>query len=223
MKNSTLMHGKLALAPTLFPARVLAHGLPGQLENTTHDDAAVDATPAADATNGGTSLRARFKFNEGDGIAPPEGFSTRETWAAAVWLNSLAAAGGRIEGQLLDLPAADPDAVRRWFYHRWEGARENIEPQWVTGALAGIGSLARVHWDEVAAHYRRCPWADVIQDAFLAAREAGLPVDRSNRTVQRRRDAVAFFLNRPISTCRELSREEWLDVGEAIRTGDLVW
>jgi hypothetical protein len=217
------MHGELALAPTLFPAGVLAHGLPAKAESTTQDEAGQSVAPGREMQDADTSLRVRFKFGDEDNIAPPEGFSNRETWSAAVWLNALAAEGGRIEGQLVTLPAADPDAIRRWFYHRWEGARENAEPQWVAGALAGIGSLAKVRWNEVAAHYRRCPWADAIQDAFAAAREAGLPVDRSKKTVQRRRDAIAFFLNRPISTCRELSREEWLDVGEGIRSGDLVW
>lgn len=237
MKNSTLMHGELALAPTLFPAGVLAHGLPAKAEKDDIDAAAqntVSVTTGAETvtrnshsvtnpTDGSRVSHPRFKFTDKDGIAPPDGFSTRETWSAAVWLNALAAAGGRVEGRFITLPAADADSIRRWFYHRWEGTRENTEPRWVSGALAGIGSLAKVRWDEVADRYRRCPWADVIQDAFAAAREAGLPVDRSQRTVQRRRDAIAFYIDRPISTCRELSREEWIEVGEAIRSGDLVW
>lgn len=222
MKNSTLTHGELALAPTLFPARVLAHGLPAKAENTTQDEVGGNTASPQNTANG-VPTRARLTFGEGDDIAPPAGFSTRETWSAAVWLNSLAAEGGRIEGRFVTLPAADADAIRRWFYHRWEGAREALEPQWVAGALAGIGSLARVRWNEVASHYRRCPWADAIQDAFAAAREAGLAVDRSRKTVQRRRDAIAFLIDRPIQTCRELSRAEWLHVGDAIRSGELVW
>jgi hypothetical protein len=222
MKNSTLTHGELALAPTLFPAGVLAHGLPAKAE-TTHQSEAENEAVSHQISDGDVPARARLTFDEQDGIAPPEGFSTRETWSAAVWLNALAAEGGRVENQTITLPAADADAIRRWFYHRWEGVREGSEPRWVAGALAGIGSLARVRWNEVATHYRRCPWADVIQDAFAAAREAGLAVDRSRRTVERRRDAIAFLIDRPITTCRELSRAEWMRVGEAIRCGELVW
>lgn len=222
MKNSTFTHGELALAPTLFPAGVLARGLPAKPETTPAQDAS-SAAAREEILDDGVPVRARLTFEENDGIAPPEGFSSRETWLAAVWLNALAAEGAQIEGRFIALPAANADAIRRWFYHRWEGAREGDEPQWVAGALAGIGSLARVRWNEVAAHYRRCPWADIIQDAFAAAREAGLAVDRSGKTVQRRRDAIAFYIDRPLSSCRELSREEWMLVGEAIRSGDLVW
>ena len=216
------MHGELALAPTLFPAGVLAHGLPAKTETTAIGDSE-NQSVSHPISGENVPSRARLTFDESDGVAPPEGFSTRETWSAAVWLNALAAEGALIEGRYVTLPAADADAIRRWFYHRWEGVREGSEPQWVAGALAGIGSLARVRWNELAAHYRRCPWADVIQDAFAAAREAGLPVDRSRRTVQRRRDAIAFYIDRPITSCRELSREEWTLVGEAIRSGDLIW
>lgn len=212
MKNTALTHGENTLAPALFPASFLAHG---------HDANSSEEETNEQAHNAPT--RARLKFDDNDGIAPPEGFSNRETWTAAVWLNALAQNGAKLDNKFIALPPAEADEIRRWFFHRWEAARDGKESPAVAGALAGIGQLARVQWSEVAAHYRRCPWFDVIQEAFAAAREANLKVDRSRETVVRRRDAIGFFLRRPLSSCRELSRDEWTRVGEAIRSGALRW
>ena len=205
MKNTTHTHGE----NTLFPSAFLAHGQEAKTSKIEHNEQAERAS------------RARLKFNDSDTIAPPEGFSNRETWTAAVWLNALANDARR--PRFLDLPPASADEIRRWFFHRWEKARAGEESAAVAGALANIGVLARVQWAEVAAHYRRCPWADVIQDAFAAARENGLAVDRKGATLRARRDAIAHFLGRPLNSCRELSRDEWLRVGDAIRGGELRW
>ncbi len=167
--------------------------------------------------------RARLVFREGTEIAPPPGFSNRETWTATLWLNELAEDAAHVQGWVDDLPAAEADAVRRWFHHRWQRAKAGMEPSWVAGRLASVGSLWRIHWDEVAAHYKRCPWADSIQETFRLAREAGLPVDRSPQTTARRRNAIAAFLNRPIATCRELSADEWARVAHAIAQKQLTW
>jgi len=166
--------------------------------------------------------RARLNFDDASEIAPPEGFCNRETWTAAVWLNGLANAQ-RVDGRSVDLPVAEAAEIRRWFHHRWQEARENRAPTWIKDGLAGIGSLQNVNWDEVANHYKRCPWADVIQEAFRLAREAGLPVDRNAQTTFARRNAIARFINRPIATCRELSSDEWRRVGYAIEHGELSW
>jgi hypothetical protein len=93
----------------------------------------------------------------------------------------------------------------------------------VRDGLVGIGSLWRVKWEEVAAHYRRCPWADVIQQAFANARLMGLPVDRSRETVNRRRNSISRYIGRPLSSCRELNANEWQLVSEAIEEGELRW
>jgi len=166
--------------------------------------------------------RARMTFDAQSEIAPPAGFDNRETWLATVWLNGLANAQ-RVNGRAVALPSAEAAEIRRWFYHRWQEASENRAPSWIKDGLVGIGSLGRVNWHEVAAHYKRCPWADVIQDAFKSARDAGLPVDRSPQTTFARRNAIAQFIARPIATCRELRADEWRRVGLAIENGELRW
>jgi hypothetical protein len=167
--------------------------------------------------------RARLVFHEGDDVSPPREYSNRETWMAAQWLAELARAGVRNRGAVAELPEADADAVRRWFYHRWSETRDENASSAIKMKLAEIGPLYRVKWEEVAANYRRCPWADVIQETFAAAREAGLPLDRSAETVRKRRDAFAWFVERNIVSCRELSAEEWQRAGDAIRAGKLSW
>lgn len=171
--------------------------------------------------------RARLKFGEGAQIAPPQGFSNRETWAATLWLNGLAEEAAHVRGWVDDLPQANADEIRRWFHHRFEGAQERdetrTEPSWIVGSLAGIGSLWRIEWDEVASHYKRCPWASTIQEAFGTAREMGLDVDPTSETRSRRRQAISAFLERPLISCRELSGEEWGRVAQAIQKRELTW
>ncbi len=167
--------------------------------------------------------RARLVFHEGDAVAPPREYSNRESWMAAQWLQELARAGTRMRVVNIELPEAQPDAVRRWFHHRWREVRDGRAPLEIKTQLASIGPLYRVNWNEVAEHYRRCPWADIIQETFAAAREAGLPVDRSRETVNRRRAAFADFVERNIGSCRELSAVEWQRAAGAIRDGKLRW
>jgi hypothetical protein len=169
------------------------------------------------------SRRARLVFHEHDEVELPPGFSNHETWAATLWLNELAQDGAHVHGWIDDLPPANPDEIRRWFHHRWRGARAGVEAPFVKAKLAGIGALWKVKWHEVARHYQRCPWANFIQDTFKFAREAGLPVDRSPETTQRRRDAIAKFIGRDINSCRELSGEEWRRVAVAVQRSELTW
>lgn len=169
------------------------------------------------------SRRARLVFHEDDNLELPQGFSNHETWAATLWLNELAQDGAHVHGWVDDLPQANPDEIRRWYYHRWRGARAGVEAPFVKARLSSIGALWRVKWNEVAANYQRCPWANFIQDTFKFAKEAGLPVDRSSETTTRRREAIAEFIGRKINTCRELSGEEWRRVAVAIQRGDLRW
>jgi hypothetical protein len=169
------------------------------------------------------SRRARLVFDEAAEVAPPEGFSNRETWTATLWLNELAEDGAHIHGWVDELPAAHPDEIRRWFHHRWQRAKAGMEAPFVEANLARIGSLWRIRWEEVATHYKRCPWADRIQETFRIAREVGLPVDRSAQTTTRRRDAIAAFIGRPIGSCRELTADEWTRVGQAIQSEQLSW
>ncbi|HEX8833554.1 MAG TPA: hypothetical protein VF719_05105, partial [Abditibacteriaceae bacterium] len=168
MQNLLQTHGETGCQPSLFPAT-----LPVEKELSTV------AHGLSQNTKKPTSSRARLKFSEGSEVAPPAGFSNRETWTATVWLNNLANGGARVGGRLIDLPQSDAAEIRRWFHHRWQGVQHGLEPQWVQGALAGIGSLWRIDWNEVAAHYKRCPWADLIQEAFGNMHEAGLDIART--------------------------------------------
>ncbi len=171
----------------------------------------------------GGKSRVRLRFDEGAQIAPPDGFSNRETWAATLWLNALAEDAAHVRGWVDDLPQANADEIRRWFHHRFESARDGQKAQWIALELAGIGSLWRIEWDEVARHYKRCPWAATIQDAFGAAREVGLDVDPSGETRRRRRQSIGAFLGRSLASCRELSGEEWARVAQAITKRELTW
>lgn len=169
------------------------------------------------------SRRARLVFHEDDHLELPQGFSNHETWATTLWLHELAQDGAHVHGWIDDLPQANPDEIRRWFYHRWRGARAGTEAPFVKTKLAGIGALWKVKWNEVAANYQRCPWANFIQDTFKFAKEAGLPVDRSVETTNRRREAIASFIGREIRSCRELSGEEWRRVARSVQKGELRW
>jgi hypothetical protein len=229
MKNFPLTHGENGATPSLFPVTpTLAHGLsPSRKSIRKNDSERLADTVAAEVENKPNQLnpprRARLVFDEESDVAPPEGFSNRETWMAAAWLNSLAQGGACVQGRLVDLPAAESNEIRRWFHHRWQEVKRDEAPQWVREGFVSIGSLWKVRWNEVAAHYRRCPWADVIQEAFANARLLGMPVDRSRETVTRRRNAIARYIGRPLASCRELSATEWRAVADAIQMGELWW
>ena len=193
-------------------------------QNQTLLEAPTQALPAVEKWKDyEVSRRARLVFDESAEVALPEGFSNRETWTATLWLNELAEDGAHVHGWIEELPAAHPDEIRRWFHHRWNRAKAGLEAPFVQANLASIGTLSRIRWDEVATHYKRCPWAERIQETFRIAREAGLPVDRSAQTTMRRRDAIAAFIGRPIGSCRELNGDEWTRVGNAILARELIW